>query len=61
VDQVLPAGRNSFTWDPYGSGGMQMRAGVFYLGLRAEGVSQTRRFVLLGPGPGLHDQPGQGN
>jgi hypothetical protein len=61
VDEVLPAGRNGFTWDPYALGGEHTRSGVYFLGLRAEGVQKTQRIILLGPGPGLHHQPGDGD
>jgi len=60
VSGVLPAGRNGFTWDPYAQGGEHMRTGVYFLGMQAEGVKRTQRFILLGPGPGLHHLPGDG-
>lgn len=61
VDAVLPAGRNAFTWDPYQAGGARIRAGVYFLGLKAEGAKKTARILLLGPGAGLHHLPGDGN
>jgi len=61
VNGVLPAGRNGFTWDPYAPGGEHMRTGVYFLAMQAGGVKQTQRFILLGPGAGLHHLPGDGD
>ncbi len=61
IDAVLPAGRNAFTWDPYQAGGARMRAGVYFLGLKAEGAKKTARIILLGPGAGLRHVSGDGD
>ena len=55
VDGDLPAGRNSFSWDPYATSDARMRAGVYFLALRSQGALQAKRIVLLGRGARLHD------
>jgi hypothetical protein len=43
----LPAGENSLTWNGLGRDGMRAAAGVYFVELRADGIRQARRFVLL--------------
>ena len=48
VDEMLPAGRSGFSWNPRTVGGSALRAGVYFLGMRAGGVRKSTRFILLG-------------
>jgi hypothetical protein len=50
VDGVLPAGRNGFSLDALDAHGRALGPGVYFLGMSAEGVRRTARFVLLGRG-----------
>jgi len=50
-ERVLPAGRNSLTWDPASTGSLP--GGVYFLRLRAGGEQRTARFVLLDRGAPL--------
>jgi hypothetical protein len=54
-DRVLPAGRNSLTWDPWTGGTNALPGGVYFLRLRAGGEQRSTRFILLGRGvPLIH-------
>lgn len=55
VDGDLPAGRNSLTWDPRSTGQSELGAGIYFLRLRADGVSRTARLVRLGSGAPMRD------
>jgi len=50
IDGIVPAGRSSYSWDALDPGGRAVAPGVYFVGLEAEGVKRTQRFVLVGPG-----------
>ena len=50
VDGIAPAGRSSYSWDALDPGGAALTPGVYFVGLEAEGVKRTQRFVLVGRG-----------
>jgi len=47
VDERLPAGRRSFTWDARGGGGSTLSNGIYFLELDTGGARRTRRFALI--------------
>jgi len=47
VDERLPAGRYSFTWDARGRGGSTLSSGIYFLELDSGGARRTRRFALI--------------
>ena len=50
VDGIAPAGRSYYSWDALDPGGNALTPGVYFVGLEAEGVKRTQRFVLVGRG-----------
>ena len=50
IDGVVPAGKSSYSWDALDPGGATVAPGVYFVGLEAEGVKRTQRFVLVGRG-----------
>ena len=42
ADDVMSAGLHEFTWD-----GTQAASGIYFVMLQAEGVTQTRKLVLM--------------
>jgi flagellar hook assembly protein FlgD len=46
-DAIVSAGRSAVSWDGRDSDGQPVAAGVYFLRLQAEDVSQTRKVVRL--------------
>jgi hypothetical protein len=47
LDETMPAGRRSFTWDASAHGDPALSAGIYFLAMNAGGAERVRRFVLI--------------
>jgi hypothetical protein len=50
LESRMIAGSGAFTWDGRAASGATVPAGIYFLRVRAEGVSEVRRFVRLDQG-----------
>lgn len=47
ADQDFPAGTSAFTWNGRGSGGAVVASGLYLLSIKASGIEETRKIVII--------------